>query len=165
MCECWKSVPTNLQIINNQHHWVSCEKCVSVWMCEYWKSVPTNLQIWQNPPSKPLPGKPQPFPLRVVIQYWSYTFCMVNAYVRSQSCLPNMGPKAHPPPLGGLLFIWNPLNLNTFEYLGFNEVLNLICILSSKKQNIAISEGISRENFNYPSRNVAIAEEIVRLEM
>ena len=61
--------------------------------------------------------------------------------IHSQSCLPNMGPKAHPPPLGGPLFIWNPLNLNTFEYLCFNEANNLICILSSETQNKAISEG------------------------
>ena len=67
--------------------------------------------------------------------------------IHSQSCLPNMGPKAHPPPLGGPLFIWNPLNLNTFEYLCFNEANNLICILSSETQNKAIFEGNFQTKF------------------
>ena len=122
-----------------------CE-CKSVWMCECvsmwvmtdgpYKSVnlaksPFKTPAWKAPTFPPSGGDTI---LGLIPWVWW-------KLIHSQSCLPNMGPKAHPPPLGGPLFIWNPLNLNTFEYLCFNEVNNLICILSSKGQNIAIYEG------------------------
>ena len=82
-------------------------------------------------PFKTPAWKPQPFPLRVAIQNVRTCF-----FADDEDDLghqgQHQGPKAHPPPWGGPSFIWNPLNLKTFEYLSVNEANNLICILSSK---------------------------------
>ena len=138
-----------------------CE-CKSVWMCEcvsVWVMTvgtykfenlaksPFKTPAWKAPTFPPSGGDTI---LGLIPWVWW-------KLIHSQSCLPNMGPKAHPPPLGGPLFIWNPLNLNTFEYLCFNEVNNLICILSSKGQNIAIYEGYIEESQKNPYKNMTIA--------
>ena len=154
--------PLNTPKLHQIYHWVSCERCWNVWVCEYvsmwvmtdgpYKSVnlaksPFKTPAWKAPTFPPSGGDTI---LGLIPWVWW-------KLIHSQSCLPNMGPKAHPPPLGGPLFIWNPLNLNTFEYLCFNEVNNLICILSSKGQNIAIYEGYIEESQKNPYKNMTIA--------